>query len=137
MERERPQGINESANFRFLQRLSVIFGFRRDCPRSLASCRDCCTWKIASCRDYLCDSASCRESRQEAESHGQSQQVVIFVDGSLGRKQEITDSLGGSSLCRKRKLADSFTPCGDTIFFSHFTCKFKSKQLKKIIIQPW
>ena len=26
------QGINESANFRFLQRLSVIFGFRRDCP---------------------------------------------------------------------------------------------------------
>ena len=32
------QGINESANFRFLQRLSVIFGFRRDCPRSLASC---------------------------------------------------------------------------------------------------
>ena len=26
-----PQGINESANFRFLQRLSVIFGFRREC----------------------------------------------------------------------------------------------------------
>ena len=26
------QGINESANFRFLQRQSVIFGFRRDCP---------------------------------------------------------------------------------------------------------
>ena len=25
------QGINESASFRFLQRLSVIFGFRRDC----------------------------------------------------------------------------------------------------------
>ena len=29
------QGINESADFRFQQRLSVIFGFRRDCPRSL------------------------------------------------------------------------------------------------------
>ena len=26
------QGINESANFRFLQRLSVIVGFRRDRP---------------------------------------------------------------------------------------------------------
>ena len=26
------QAINESATFRFLQRLSVIFGFRRDCP---------------------------------------------------------------------------------------------------------
>ena len=25
------QGKNESANFRFLQRLSVIFGIRRDC----------------------------------------------------------------------------------------------------------
>ena len=25
------QGINESANFRFLQRLSVIFGFHGDC----------------------------------------------------------------------------------------------------------
>ena len=34
--------MNESANFHFLQRLSVIFCFRRDCPRSLASCRDCC-----------------------------------------------------------------------------------------------
>ena len=39
-----PQGINDSANFRFLQRLSVIFGFRSDCPESLASCRDCCAW---------------------------------------------------------------------------------------------
>ena len=27
-----PQGINEAAIFRFLQRLSVIFGFCRDCP---------------------------------------------------------------------------------------------------------
>ena len=26
------KGINDSANFRYLQRLSVIFGFRRDCP---------------------------------------------------------------------------------------------------------
>ena len=26
------QGINKSANFHFLQRLSVIFGFRQDCP---------------------------------------------------------------------------------------------------------
>ena len=34
------QGIKESANFRFLQRLSVIFGLRADCPQSLASCGD-------------------------------------------------------------------------------------------------
>ena len=54
------QGIKESANFRFLQGLSVIFGFRRDCPRFLASCRDCCAWKIASYRDCPCDLASCR-----------------------------------------------------------------------------
>ena len=31
-----PQGINESAKFCFLQNLSVIFGFRRYCPRSLS-----------------------------------------------------------------------------------------------------
>ena len=68
------QGINESANFRFLQRLFVIFGLRRDCPFSLASCRDYRPRKKASCRDCPCDSASCRESRQEAESHGQSLQ---------------------------------------------------------------
>ena len=54
------QGINESANFRFLQRLSVIFGFRPDCPLSFGSCQDCCAWEIASCRDCPCDLASCR-----------------------------------------------------------------------------
>ena len=73
-----PQGISESANFRFLQRLSVIFGFRRDCPRSLASCRDYRPRKMASCRDCPCDSASCRESRHEPKSHGQSPQEAIY-----------------------------------------------------------
>ena len=38
------------------------------------------------------------ESWQEAESHGQSLQVAFFVDSSLGRKQEITDSLGKSQI---------------------------------------
>ena len=38
------QGINQSASFRFLPRLSVIFGFRRDCPLSLTFCRDCSTY---------------------------------------------------------------------------------------------
>ena len=56
------QGINELANFHFLQRLSVIFGFHRDCLRSLASCRDYCPRKLGSYRDCLCDSASCRDS---------------------------------------------------------------------------
>ena len=70
------QGINESANFRFLQRLSVIFSFRRDCPWCLASCRDYRPRKMASCRDCPCDSASCRD-----------------CPPSLGRKQNHTDSL--------------------------------------------
>ena len=55
---ERPvfsQGIIESANFRLLQRLSVIFGFRRDCPRSLASCRDYRPRKMASCIACPCN----------------------------------------------------------------------------------
>ena len=46
-------------NIRFLSRLSVILEFRRDCPRSLASCREYCLQKMASCRDYPSDSASC------------------------------------------------------------------------------
>ena len=112
------QSINESTNFRFLHRLSVIFGFRRDCPWSLASCRDYHPLKIASCRDCPCDSASCRDSRQEAKSHGQSLQEAIFQAqqsrqgtrerGQSRRKPDMTDSL-----CRKRKLADWFIPCVD------------------------
>ena len=110
------QGINESANFRFLQRLSVIFVFRRDCPWSLASCQDYRPRKMASCRDSPCDSASCRDSRQEAKSHWQSLQEAIFQAqqswqearecGQSQRKPNMTDSL-----CRKRKLADSFILC--------------------------
>ena len=79
------QGINESTNFRFLQRLSIIFGFRRDCLWSLASCRDYHPRQIASCRDCLCDSAEtlCRKLNHR---------------DSLCRKQEIADSLGGSQI---------------------------------------
>ena len=72
------QGVNESANFRFLQRFSVIFGFHRDGPRSVASCRNYHPRKMAFCRDCLCDSASCRDSRQEAKSHEQSLQEAIY-----------------------------------------------------------
>ena len=109
------QGINESANFRFLQRLSVIFGFRWVCPWSPASCRDYCPRKTASCRDCPCDSASCRDSRQEAKSHGQSLQEAIYRAqqsrqeardrGQSQRKPNITDSL-----CRKRKIETRLNP---------------------------
>ena len=67
------QGTNRSANFRFLQRLAVIFGFRRDCPRSPASCRDYRPRKMASCGDFTCISA-----RQEAKSNRQSLQEAIY-----------------------------------------------------------
>ena len=110
------RGINESANFRLLQRLSVIFGFRRDCLGSLASCRDYRPRKLASCRDCPCDCASCRDSQQDAKSRGQSLQEVIYQAqqtrqeardrGQSRRKPNMTDSL-----CRKRKLADLFIPC--------------------------
>ena len=33
------------------------------------TCRDCCAWEVASCGDCPCDLTSCRESRQEPESH--------------------------------------------------------------------
>ena len=71
---------------------------------------------MASCRDSPCDSASCREHRQEAKSHGRSLHEAIYRAqqsqqeardrGQSRRKPNTTDSL-----CRKRKLAVSFIPC--------------------------
>ena len=68
---------------------------------------------MASCRDRPCDSVSCRDSRQEAKSHGQSLQEAVYQAqqsrqeardrGQSQRKLNMTDSL-----CGKRKLADSF-----------------------------
>ena len=120
----RKQGMNQSTNFRFLQRLSIIFGSRRDCLWSLVSCQDYRPWKMASCRDCLCDSASCWDSRQEAKSHGQSLQEAIRQ--ALQSRQEVRDR-GQSprkpnmmdSLCRKWKSADSFIPCGEHLKFQH------------------
>ena len=56
------------------------------------------------------------ESRQEAESHGQSLQEAIFswTVVSAGSKRSRSVSAEANltdSLCRKRKLADSFIPC--------------------------
>ena len=78
--------------------------------------RRLCPGKMASCRDYPCDSTSCRDSRQEAKSYGQSLQEAIYQaqqsqqeardHGQSRWKPNLTDSL-----CRKRKLADSFIPC--------------------------
>ena len=91
MQKIRTQSISESANFCFLQRLSVISGFRRDCPRSHAFCRDYHQRKMASCRDCLCDSPSCGDSQQEAKSHGQSLQEAIYqAQVSAGSKRSCT-----------------------------------------------
>ena len=89
-------GINETANFRFLQRLSVIFGLGRDCPRSFASCRDYRPRKMASCRDCPCNSTLGRKL-----NHTHSLCRKPFTEHNrLGRKQEIADSLGGNQLWR-------------------------------------
>ena len=71
---------------------------------------------MASCRDCPCDSASCRDSRQETKSHGQSLQEAIYQ--AQQSRQEARDhgqSRGKSDLCRKRKLADSFIPCDNDV----------------------
>ena len=111
-----PQGLNDSANVRFLQRLSIIFGFRRDCPWSLASCRDYRPRKMASCRDCPRDSASCRDSRPEAKSHGQSLQEAIYQaeqsrQEARDRRQSRWEPTMTDSHCRKSKFADSSLPC--------------------------
>ena len=63
----------------------LIYASCRDCPTYFASAetvRDLLlpaeTVVIDSYRDCTRDLASCRESRQEAESHGQSIQEAIF-----------------------------------------------------------
>ena len=57
----------------------------------------------------LCDSVSCRDSWQDEESHGQSQQEAVSLwtavwEGSK-RSQTMTDSLG-----KKQRLADYVNP---------------------------
>ena len=110
------QGLIESANF-----ASCI-----DCPSYLASAKTVCDlllpaettihekWLPAETVHVILLPA---ESRQEAESHGQSLQESIYQvqqslqeardHGQFRRKPNMTDSL-----CRKRKLADSIIPCG-------------------------
>ena len=83
---------------------------------------------MASCRDSLQEAKSRGQSLQEAKSRGQSlqeaksrgqslQEAIYQAQQSLQeardcrqsrRKPNMTDSL-----CRKRKLADWFVPCGN------------------------
>ena len=124
------QGINESANFRFLQRLSVILASAETVRDLLLPAETTVHEKMASCRDSPCDSVSCRDSRQEAESHEQSLQEAIYQAqqsrqeardrGQSRRKPNMTDSL-----CKERKLADSFIPC-DCSLLVVITSKHKS-----------
>ena len=83
------QGINESTNVRFLQRLSVIYGFRRDCPWSrflprLPSTKNGFLQRLSVWFCFL--PRLCRK--------------LFTKYNSLGRKQKITDSLGGSQIWR-------------------------------------
>ena len=123
------QSINKYANFRFLQRLSAISGFCHDCPRSLASSRDHRLRKMAFCRDCPCDSASCRDSK----SHGQSLQEAIYQaqhpwQEARDRRQSPRKPNMTDSLCRKRKLADSFIPCVTAGHTKYFSRPLKLKQ---------
>ena len=91
--------------------------------------------KKASCRDCPCDSSPCRDSRQEAKSHGQSLQEAIYRAqqsrqeardrGQSQRKPNMTDSL-----CRKRKLADSLTPCVLQIISDNLSPMFDESRMK-------
>ena len=60
---------------------------------------------MASCKDCPCDSASCRESLQEA----------IYYD----KKQEIADSLGGSQIWRKSLQEAKISGIVYTLCFFH------------------
>ena len=88
------QGINESLNLRFLQRLSVTFGLRRDRGLFLPAETVVLGKKLPAetVRVILLPLG-------RKQNHTDSLcRKPFFVDGSLGRKQEIADSLGGSQI---------------------------------------
>lgn len=70
-------GYKQVSQFLLPSETVVIIRFRRDCPRSPAFFRNYSPQKKAFCRDFPHDSASCRETRQEAESRGQTRQKPI------------------------------------------------------------
>ena len=93
------QGINDSAILRFLQRLSVIFGFHRDCLWSLAWLTVQEKWLPA--ETFLCVILLPAETLGRKLSHMDSLYRKLFIKhNSLGRKQEITDSLSRSQIWR-------------------------------------
>ena len=53
---------------------------------------------MTSCKDCPCDSAFCRESRQEAKSHGQSLQEAIYRAQQSRQEARDRGSLGGSQI---------------------------------------
>ena len=75
----------------FPLRRSAIFGFYQDCPWSLASCRDYCPQRMASCWDWTLNCASYRMSQQEAQSWDSLGRKPFFIINSLGRKQKLAD----------------------------------------------
>ena len=81
--------------------MSVIFGTRQDCPRSLASFQvRVVREKMALCRKCPRDCASCREPRQKQNHATRLDRKPFIMYSSLGRKQEIADTLGDSQILR-------------------------------------
>ena len=60
---------------------------------------------MASCRDCPCDSASCRESQQEAKSHGQSLQEAIY------QAQQSVPHAVLTGCCSIKKVMENFVMC--------------------------
>ena len=84
-----------------------IFASCRDCPSYLTSAETVLDLllpaetvvlrEIAPCTDCPCDLASCSLGRKQNHMDSLCRKP-FFMDRSLGRKQEITDSLGGSQI---------------------------------------
>ena len=92
------QDINESANFRSLQRLSIIFGFRQTVRDLLLPAETTVheKWFPAEIVHVILLPAEtlCRKL-----NHTDSLCRKLFPEhNSLGMKQEIADSLGGSQI---------------------------------------
>ena len=92
------QGINESTNFRLLQRLSVIFGSATTVSDLLLPAETTIHEKwltVETVRVILLPA----ETLSRKQNHMDSLYSKLFIKhNSLCRKQEITDSLGGSQI---------------------------------------
>ena len=109
------QGINQSANLSFVQRLSVIFGFRRDSAISSFLPRLLClvnSFPLTLSVGFSFLSRVSAGNRITWTVSAGSHFSWRVVSAGSRRSWTVSAEAKYDSLCRKQKSVDSFIPCG-------------------------